>query len=90
MRLQKNLSQAEPRKPVVIDPALRLSGLEPFELKGDITSLTMVGERTNVTGSPRFRKLIEQEDYDSALESCQATGGKRGKYYWMLTLMQPC
>jgi len=28
----------------------------------------MVGERTNVTGSPRFRKLIEAEDYESALK----------------------
>ena len=28
----------------------------------------MVGERTNVTGSPRFRKLIETEDYESALK----------------------
>ena len=37
-------------------------------MKGQVTSLTMVGERTNVTGSPRFRKLIESEDYDSALK----------------------
>lgn len=66
--IAEKLSQAEPRKPVVTDPALRLSGLEPFELKGEVTSLTMVGERTNVTGSPRFRKLIENEDYDSALK----------------------
>ena len=37
-------------------------------MKGESTSLTMVGERTNVTGSPRFRKLIESEDYEAALK----------------------
>ena len=50
-----------------IDPALRLSGLEPFTMKDQQTSFLMVGERTNVTGSPRFKKLIEAEDYESAL-----------------------
>ena len=66
--ISEKLSQFEPRKTPEIDPALRLSGLEPFELKGKSTSLIMVGERTNVTGSPRFRKLIESEDYESALK----------------------
>ena len=50
-----------------IDPALRLSGLEPFTMGDKQTSFLMVGERTNVTGSPRFKKLIEAEDYESAL-----------------------
>ena len=68
MQLHEKLLQSEPREIPSIDPALRLSGLEPFEMKGQVTSLTMVGERTNVTGSPRFRKLIESEDYDSALK----------------------
>ena len=49
------------------EPALRLSGLEPFELKGSDSSFLMVGERTNVTGSPRFRKLIEADDFDTAI-----------------------
>lgn len=66
--IAQKLEQAEPRKVPEVEPALRLSGLEPFELKGQVTSLTMVGERTNVTGSPRFRKLIEAEDYDAALK----------------------
>ena len=66
--IAQKLLQSEPREIPSIDPALRLSGLEPFEMKGQVTSLTMVGERTNVTGSPRFRKLIESEDYDSALK----------------------
>lgn len=62
------LTQAAPRKISPIEPAMRLSGLEPFEIKGESKSLIMVGERTNVTGSPKFRKLIEDGDYDSALK----------------------
>ena len=56
-----------PRRLPVIEPALRLSGLEPFELKGEKAPFVMVGERTNVTGSPRFKKLIKEEKYDDAL-----------------------
>ncbi len=66
--ISEQLSEFEPRERPEIDPALRLSGLEPFELKGKPSSLMMVGERTNVTGSPRFRKLIENEDYESAIK----------------------
>ena len=66
--IAEKMSSHGPRERPVIDPALRLSGLEPFEMKGKQSSLIMVGERTNVTGSPRFRKLIEQEDYESALK----------------------
>lgn len=46
---------------------LRLSGLEPFVLTDDIPFVN-VGERTNVTGSARFRKLIKDRDYATALE----------------------
>jgi 5-methyltetrahydrofolate--homocysteine methyltransferase len=46
--------------------ALRLSGLEPFVLTPDIPFVN-VGERTNVTGSARFRKLITAGDYPAAL-----------------------
>ena len=66
--ISERLSQAAPRVPVEIEPAMRLSGLEDFSLKGQSKSLIMVGERTNVTGSPRFRKMIESEDYESALK----------------------
>ncbi|MFC0280926.1 methionine synthase [Falsigemmobacter intermedius] len=48
-------------------PYLRLSGLEPFVLTPDIPFVN-VGERTNVTGSARFRKLITNRDYAAALE----------------------
>jgi 5-methyltetrahydrofolate--homocysteine methyltransferase len=43
----------------------RFSGLEPFEI-GDDTGFVMIGERTNVTGSRRFRRLIESGDYQGA------------------------
>lgn len=46
---------------------LRLSGLEPFVLTPDIPFVN-IGERTNVTGSARFRKLIVNRDYAAALE----------------------
>ncbi|WP_265499616.1 methionine synthase [Paracoccus beibuensis] len=49
------------------DRYLRLSGLEPFVLTPDIPFVN-VGERTNVTGSARFRKLIKNRDYAAALE----------------------
>jgi 5-methyltetrahydrofolate--homocysteine methyltransferase len=45
---------------------LRLSGLEPFRLTADIPFVN-VGERTNVTGSARFRKLVTAGDYGAAL-----------------------
>ncbi len=49
-------------------PRLRLAGLEPFESGDDGSSFINVGERTNVTGSARFRKLITAGDYPAALE----------------------
>lgn len=45
---------------------LRLSGLEPFVLTPDIPFVN-IGERTNVTGSARFRKLVTARDYAAAL-----------------------
>jgi 5-methyltetrahydrofolate--homocysteine methyltransferase len=47
-------------------PYLRLAGLEPFTLTPEIPFVN-VGERTNVTGSAKFRKLIKAEDYAAAL-----------------------
>ena len=44
-----------------------LSGLEPLDF-GDVTGFVNVGERTNVAGSARFKKLIVEEDYAAALE----------------------
>ncbi len=55
-----------PRAPVEHRPFMSLSGLEPFELTKDIPFVN-VGERTNVTGSAKFRKLITAGDYSAAL-----------------------
>lgn len=55
-----------PRVPVEHRPFMSLSGLEPFELTKDIPFVN-VGERTNVTGSAKFRKLITAGDYAAAL-----------------------
>ncbi len=56
-----------PRKVPTVEPLLRLSGLEPFVFSGDIPFVN-VGERTNVTGSAKFRKLITADDYPAALD----------------------
>ncbi len=55
-----------PRKIPTIEPRLRLSGLEPFTLTAEIPFVN-VGERTNVTGSAKFRKLVTAGDYTAAL-----------------------
>jgi 5-methyltetrahydrofolate--homocysteine methyltransferase len=59
-------SQA-PRALPDIPPACRLSGLEPLNISAE-SLFVNVGERTNVTGSARFRKLIEAGDYSAALD----------------------
>jgi 5-methyltetrahydrofolate--homocysteine methyltransferase len=46
---------------------MRLSGLEPFTLTPDLNFVN-VGERTNITGSAKFRKLIAANDYEAALD----------------------
>ncbi|WP_018266661.1 methionine synthase [Methylosinus sp. LW4] len=56
-----------PRAVPTIAPLLRLAGLEPFTLTKDIPFVN-VGERTNVTGSAKFRKLITAGDYAAALD----------------------
>ncbi|MGK0442426.1 MAG: 5-methyltetrahydrofolate--homocysteine methyltransferase, partial [Pseudohongiellaceae bacterium] len=61
------VADLKPRTIPNIKPACRLSGLEPFII--DENSLFVnVGERCNITGSARFKRLILEEDYDTALE----------------------
>ncbi|HNS28860.1 MAG TPA: methionine synthase, partial [Steroidobacteraceae bacterium] len=59
-----------------IEPQCRLSGLEPLAI-GESSLFVNVGERTNVTGSAKFRKLIEAGDYAAAVEVArqQVTSG---------------
>ena len=55
-----------PRVPPPPDHLTRLSGLEPLVLRPDMNFVN-IGERTNVTGSPKFSKLILAGDYEGAL-----------------------
>jgi 5-methyltetrahydrofolate--homocysteine methyltransferase len=55
-----------PRQVPEIEIATRLSGLEPLNITED-SLFVNIGERTNITGSARFRNLIKAEDYDTAL-----------------------
>ncbi|HMK81208.1 MAG TPA: methionine synthase [Xanthobacteraceae bacterium] len=65
-RIAEAVAGKAPRKVAAVQPMLRLSGLEPFALTAEIPFVN-VGERTNVTGSARFRKLITAGDYTAAL-----------------------
>ncbi len=55
-----------PREIPEREPLMRLSGLEPFEIRPD-TNFVNIGERTNVTGSAKFAKLIKENNYEEAL-----------------------
>ena len=57
----------KPRAVPEMPPLMRLSGLEPFTLTKDIPFVN-IGERTNVTGSAKFRKLITAGDFAAALD----------------------
>jgi len=59
-----------------LEPRPRFSGLEPFEISPD-SGFVVIGERTNVTGSIRFRRLIESGDFAGAVQVAleQVRGG---------------
>ncbi len=61
------VADKKPREIPEIETHMRLSGLEPFVVTKE-TNFVNVGERTNVTGSARFRKLIKEGDYATALD----------------------
>ncbi len=71
-----SLSDAEPTNAASHRDALQLSGLEPLNITAD-TGLVVVGERTNITGSPKFSKLILAGDFEGALAVArqQVSGG---------------
>ncbi len=60
------VADCAPRVPLAPAPALRLSGLEPFNVGADALFVN-VGERTNVTGSAKFKRLVIDGNYDEAL-----------------------
>ncbi|MCU1227774.1 MAG: methionine synthase, partial [Acidobacteria bacterium] len=60
------VKELTPRVPPAIEPHLRLSGLEALTVTPE-SNFIMVGERTNVTGSPKFSQLIKAGDLDAGL-----------------------
>jgi 5-methyltetrahydrofolate--homocysteine methyltransferase len=67
---------AAPRRLAEPPTRPRFSGMEPFTIMPD-TGFVMVGERTNVTGSARFRRMVEADDWQGALDVAlqQVRGG---------------
>jgi len=64
------VAKHDPRRIPEIQPECRLSGLEPFNIGPD-SLFVNVGERANVTGSARFKRLILEDKYDEALDVCR-------------------
>ncbi|MFI9815120.1 methionine synthase [Saccharothrix variisporea] len=76
-RIAESVKGLEPgRKPVSGSKLTAFSGLEPFSIGAD-TGFVMIGERTNVTGSKKFRRLIESGDHQGAVDVAldQVRGG---------------
>ena len=65
--IAQGVEELPPRQVPSLPVECRLSGLEPMNIGAD-TLFVNVGERTNVTGSARFRRLIKEGDYETALE----------------------
>ncbi|MEA2465534.1 MAG: 5-methyltetrahydrofolate--homocysteine methyltransferase, partial [Acidobacteriota bacterium] len=65
--ISETVATLPPRVPSQPEKHLRLSGLEPLTVTPE-SNFIMVGERTNVTGSPKFAQLIKSGDLDAALK----------------------
>ncbi|MGQ7248341.1 methionine synthase [Halomonas sp. V046] len=65
--IHRAIAGLKPRKLPERSVACRLSGLEPFNIEHE-SLFVNVGERTNITGSARFKRLIVEEDFTTALE----------------------
>ncbi len=64
-------SKFKPREIPKVEPYLRLSGLEPLVIRPE-TNFVNIGERTNITGSKKFEKLILAGNYEEALSVARA------------------
>lgn len=75
-RIAELAKSAKPRKKPQADSLMHLSGLEPLTLRPDSNFLN-VGERTNVTGSKKFLRLIKEGNFEEALSVAreQVEGG---------------
>ena len=64
--IAKAVEGVQPRKIPDIVPLTKLSGLEPVTIRPE-SNFVNIGERTNVTGSAKFRRLIKEDNYEEAL-----------------------
>ncbi len=65
--IAQTVANIAPRKIPQLEKYCRLCGLEPLDIKKDSLYIN-VGERTNVTGSAKFRRLIKEEKFEEAIE----------------------
>ena len=65
-RFVLDIKNLKPRIIPNIEPLTKLSGLEPLVIRAD-TNFINIGERTNVTGSARFKRLIKEGNLEAAL-----------------------
>ncbi|HMP06755.1 MAG TPA: dihydropteroate synthase, partial [Lacipirellulaceae bacterium] len=74
--MARRVAGARPRRVPVQPRRLRLSGTQPLELRPE-SNFLMIGERTNVTGSKKFARLIKDDNYEEAVEVAaqQVEGG---------------
>jgi 5-methyltetrahydrofolate--homocysteine methyltransferase len=75
-QIREAIASVPPRQVPQPESRMRFSGLEPFEIGPD-SGFVVIGERTNVTGSIRFRRLIESGDFGGAVQVAldQVRGG---------------
>jgi 5-methyltetrahydrofolate--homocysteine methyltransferase len=74
--IAEEVKDVSPHVPSGREPYSRFSGLEPLTVRPD-SNFIMIGERTNITGSRRFARLIKSENYEEALDVArhQVEGG---------------
>jgi 5-methyltetrahydrofolate--homocysteine methyltransferase len=74
--MAKRVAKCNPHKRTSVPNRLRLSGTQPLELRPD-SNFLMIGERTNVTGSKKFARLVKDEKWEEAVEVAaqQVEGG---------------
>jgi 5-methyltetrahydrofolate--homocysteine methyltransferase len=65
--MAKAVENLPPRQVPTFEPIMKLSGSQPFALTKESNYL-MIGERTNVAGSPKFSKLIKENNYEEAVK----------------------
>ena len=74
--MAERVKKCKPHQRTTVASRLRLSGTQPLTLRPDSNFLS-IGERTNVTGSRKFARLVKEENYEEAIEIArnQVEGG---------------